>query len=104
MAGIHWMDITWRLDHYIENTAKPIKRTKADAMRKLKHLFIVLLSLGFSSFLHGQDGGKESTVGEFMRSSQRSYVVIAVMLTILTGLILYIVRLDRKISKLEREK
>jgi len=73
-------------------------------MRKLKRLFIVLLLLSLSQFLHAQDEDKESTVGEFMRSNQRSYVVIAVMLTILVGLILYIVRLDRKISKLEREK
>ena len=38
-----------------------------------------------------------------MRSSGRIYVVVAVMLTILLGLILYLVRLDRKISKLEKE-
>ena len=73
-------------------------------MRKLKHLFIILLLLGLSQISNAQDEGKETTVGEFMRSDQRSYVVIAVMLTILAGLILYIVRLDRKISKLEKEK
>ena len=72
-------------------------------MRKLKYLFIVLLLVSFPSVTNAQDGSKESTVGEFMRSDQRSYVVIAVMLTILTGLILYIVRLDRKISKLEKD-
>ena len=72
-------------------------------MRKLKYLFIVLLLLSLSAIVNAQDG-KESTVGEFMRSNQRSYVVIAVLLTIFTGLILYVVRLDRKISKLEREK
>lgn len=38
-----------------------------------------------------------------MRSNGRIYVVIAVMLTILLGLILYLVRLDRKISRLEKE-
>jgi MFS superfamily sulfate permease-like transporter len=73
-------------------------------MRKLKYLSIIVLLLGLSQVLNAQDGSKESTVGEFMRSDERSYVVIAVMLTILAGLILYIVRLDRKISKLEKEK
>jgi len=73
-------------------------------MRKLKYLFILLLLLSLSTITNAQDGNKESTVGEFMRSDQRSYVVIAVMLTILAGLILYIVRLDRKIGKLEKEK
>jgi Ca2+/Na+ antiporter len=72
-------------------------------MKKLKHFFILLLLLGFSAIVKAQDGSKESGVGEFMRSHQRSYVVIAVMLTILAGLILYVVRLDRKISKLEKE-
>jgi hypothetical protein len=37
-----------------------------------------------------------------MRSNGKIYVVIAVILTILTGLILYLVRLDRKITRLEQ--
>jgi len=39
-----------------------------------------------------------------MRSSGKIYVVIAVILTILGGLILYVVRLDRKITKLEKSE
>jgi CcmD family protein len=72
-------------------------------MKKLKHLFTTLLVLGISVLLNAQDGSKESGVGEFMRSNQRSYVVIAVLLTILAGIVLYLVRLERKISKLEKE-
>lgn len=71
-------------------------------MKKLKSLFTMLLSLSFSIIMNAQNG-KESTVGQFMRSNERSYVVIAVMLTILAGIVLYVVRLDRKISKLEKE-
>jgi hypothetical protein len=97
------MGLIGRLDHYFKNTVNDIERTKADAMRKLKYLLIVLLLVIIPPVTNAQDGSKESTVGEFMRSDQRSYVVIAVMLTILTGLILYMVRLDRKISKLEKE-
>lgn len=37
-----------------------------------------------------------------MRGDGKIYVVVAVILTILSGLILYLVRLDRKISKLEQ--
>ncbi len=40
----------------------------------------------------------------FMRSNGKIYVVVAIVLTILTGLILYVARLDRKISKLEKGK
>jgi len=42
-------------------------------------------------------------MAELMRSDGRIYVVIAVILAILTGLILYLVRLDRKIAKMEKE-
>ncbi|MEO6313664.1 MAG: CcmD family protein [Chitinophagaceae bacterium] len=38
-----------------------------------------------------------------MRHNGKIYVVVCVMLMILTGLILYLVRLDRKITKLEKE-
>lgn len=42
-------------------------------------------------------------MADTMRSNGRIYVVVAVMSTILLGLILYVLRLDRKISKLEKE-
>ena len=42
-------------------------------------------------------------MADTMRSNGRIYVVVAVMLTILAGLILYIVRLDKKLKKLEKE-
>lgn len=44
------------------------------------------------------------TMAEQMRSDGRIYVVIAVMLTILFGITLYLYRLDRKISKLEKRR
>ena len=40
---------------------------------------------------------------DFMRSNGRIYVVIAVILTILAGIILYLVRLEKKLSKLEKD-
>ena len=43
-------------------------------------------------------------MADIMKSNGKIYVVIAVMLTILAGIILYLVRLDRKISKLEKNK
>ena len=38
----------------------------------------------------------------FMRSEGKIYVVMVVVITILAGLILYISRLDKKLSKLEK--
>ena len=40
---------------------------------------------------------------DLMRSNGKIYVVVAVVLTILFGLIAYVIRLDRKITKLEKE-
>lgn len=39
----------------------------------------------------------------FMRSEGKIYVVMVVVITILAGLIYYISRIDRKLSKLEKE-
>ncbi|MEO7922308.1 MAG: CcmD family protein [Chitinophagaceae bacterium] len=66
-----------------------------------KKILTAGLLLSITVITNAQDGEKKT--GDFMRSIGRSYVVIAVMLTILTGLILYLVRLERKIRKLEKE-
>lgn len=71
-------------------------------MKSLKYYFSVLALLMINLVLNAQDGAVNSA--DTMRSNGRIYVVIAVILTILIGLILYIVRLDKKISKLEKEK
>lgn len=65
-------------------------------------LLLALLSLTIPVVSFGQGNG-ESAIGETMRSNGRIYVVIAVVLTILIGLFLYLIRLDRKIRKLEKE-
>lgn len=44
------------------------------------------------------------TMAEHMRSDGRIYVVIAVMLTILLGIVLYLFRIDRKLSRLEKQE
>ena len=41
--------------------------------------------------------------GDNMRSNGKIYVVVAVLVTIFIGIILYLIRLDRKIAKLEKE-
>lgn len=46
---------------------------------------------------------KEVEMADIMRSNGKIYIVVAVCLTILIGLFLYVFSLDRKISKLEKE-
>lgn len=48
--------------------------------------------------------GKEGVqMADTLRSNGKIYVVVAVALTIFAGLVLYLVRLDRKISRLEKQ-
>ena len=62
--------------------------------------FTVILFLFIVLFANAQ----ESKWTKLMNGTGKVFVVIAVMLTILAGLILYLVRLDRKISRLEKNK
>ena len=70
-------------------------------MMKLKKIVLLFSLLLTSMISMAQE--KEVQMADTMRSNGRIYVVVAVMLTILIGLILYVVRLDRKISRLEKE-
>lgn len=63
---------------------------------------ILLLYLSLLSILsYGQNGSV--AMADEMRSNGKIYVVIAVMITILAGLIFYVYRLDKKISRLEKD-
>jgi hypothetical protein len=66
---------------------------------KLTMLLATLLTLGAQA----QDATKNEATASVMRSNGKIYVVVAVVLTILFGLIAYVIRLDRKITKLEKE-
>ena len=66
-------------------------------LNKITFLFAMLL---VSTLSFAQD--KYPTTSDLMRSNGRIYVVVGVILIILAGLILYVVRVDRKISKLEK--
>ncbi len=67
-------------------------------MKKIMLLFTLLITTLLSF------GQQKVEMADTMRSNGRIYVVVAVVVTILSGLILYVARLDRKISKLEKEK
>ena len=63
-----------------------------------------LISISAFTFLALLVKAQEVEMADVMKANGKIYVVIAVMLTILAGLALYLVRLDRKISKLEKNK
>lgn len=69
-------------------------------MKLLKFLFAISSLLIFTS---AWAQPSQTPMAELMRSDGRIYVVIAVLLTILAGLIFYLIRLDKRISRLEKE-
>jgi len=73
-------------------------------MHNLKKLVLLILTVCISQWAMAQntvDPDTQATDG-FMRTEGKIYVVAAVCVTILVGLIIYVARLDKKISKLEK--
>lgn len=64
---------------------------------KLLALFFVILLTGGPTF--GQD---QVEMADLMRSNGKIYVVVAVVGVVLAGLIVYVMMVDRKISRLEK--
>ena len=71
-------------------------------MNPIKIITAIICSTLISITAVAQSGSTTGMADE-MRSNGRIYVVVAVVLTILGGLILYLVRLDQKIKKLEKD-
>lgn len=65
----------------------------------------VFLALAFLITLHAIAQSNVPDISQengFMRTEGKIYVVMVVAITILLGLLLYLFRLDRKLSKLEK--
>lgn len=92
------------MDNY-PSLLRKIYVTGALAFKKLpfKALsFTCILGL-ISLIVNAQNADDKVQMAYGMRSNGKIYVVVAVLLTVLAGLILYMVRLDKKISRLERQ-
>ncbi len=65
-----------------------------------------LLSVLFALFLPLISIAQETQpeMADVMRSNGKIYVVVLVLATIFAGIIVYLVRLDRKITKLEKNQ
>jgi hypothetical protein len=70
---------------------------KKAIMRKI----ITLLFIMYSIVANAQENAPE--MADAMRKEGKIYVVVLVLATIFAGIIAYLVRLDRKINKLEKE-
>ncbi len=61
-----------------------------------------LLKLIAASMISVPAFAQEVEMADTMRSEGKIYVVVAILLVILTGLILYVITIDRKATKLEK--
>lgn len=68
----------------------------------MKPTLLLATALLFANLCSWAQGGP-AEMADVMRSNGKIYVVVAVILTIFAGIILYLIRLDRKITKLEKQ-
>ena len=71
-----------------------------------RKIIFTFISLALTFFVHAQDtlavkADRESTG---LRAEGKIYVVLLVSSTILIGLFIYLIRLDRKLTRLEKNK
>ena len=72
-------------------------------MKNIFKFFLSLFPILLSSFLAYAQQGDEIEMADMLRSSGKIYVVVAVLLIILAGVIIFLIRIDRKISRLEKK-
>ncbi len=71
----------------------------------LRFLFFVCFTLGLlSGYAQDSTQHEKPQMADLMRSNGKIYVVVTVLLIILTGIFIYLFQLDRKISRMEKNK
>jgi uncharacterized membrane protein len=60
--------------------------------------------ISFAAMAQDSASTEKPAMADMMRSNGKIYVVITCLVMILLGLVLYIIRVDGKISKLEKEQ
>jgi heme/copper-type cytochrome/quinol oxidase subunit 2 len=72
-------------------------------MKKIFTSMVVLLFVFVSCLSANAQTQVAAANTDIMRSNGKIYVVMAVVVTIVTGLFLYVFSIDKKISKLEKK-
>ncbi len=65
---------------------------------------ISFLSLFLFSILSAAQAQEKVDMADAMRSNGKIYVVVTVLTVILIGLFIFLISIDRKVSRLEKEK
>ena len=72
-------------------------------MHRFKKFILSVCSMLLCCSLMAQNVAADSVDTRAMSAHGKIYVVMAIVITILAGLLLYVVRLDRKLARLEKE-
>ena len=72
-------------------------------MHKIIRFITLFMATIFSSALFAQTTANNPAPTDFMHSNGKIYVVVLVVMVILSGLFIYVINLDRKISQLEKD-
>ena len=69
-----------------------------------KKILVVFFSIiAFVSKAQLNEDGTEDIMAVAMRSNGKIYVVVAVLTIVLTGILIYVINTDKKITRLEEE-
>lgn len=72
------------------------------ATKFLKLLPVIFSILAFPAFSQNTSGS-DVGMADKMRENGMIYIVVGVLLLIIIGLLIYLIAVDRKVSKLEKE-
>jgi hypothetical protein len=72
------------------------------ATKFLKFLSVIFSLLAFPAFSQTTPGS-EVAMADKMRADGMIYIVVGVLLLIIAGLLIYLITVDKKISRLEKE-
>ena len=82
-----------------------MKNKKNNSLSRVLALLLPLLLLAGAALAQATTAvaADQPAMADALRASGKIYVVVLVVVIIVSGLLLYLVRLDRKVSRLERE-
>lgn len=69
----------------------------------ISRILLFTLLIAFSAPIFSQETNKVVEMADTMRSNGKIFVVVAVIVTLFAGIVFYLVSLDRRISKFEKE-
>ena len=76
---------------------------KTSPIQRLAGFFLLLMPLLLSAGNAFAQSAEAPEMADALRANGKIYVVVAVVAVIVTGLLLYLISLDRKVSRLEQQ-